>query len=325
MFFSRRMILSTITIFSAILLAGPLNVAAAGGKTISESEFLASRLLGEEIAIWVNSHKNKINSIAVFVVRATPPLDSTFADVLETEVFKSIKKEAGVIANACRECKAPTVKVDGSQLVITRGLPDDQALQDISKRLGADALLTIQVGRTGTLVHAHATIYAAGSADVVGAESFRVPSIDISGAGTQIVLMAAPGITIGGSDNPDESTPPISGNIMILEELGFGKAGITTGAIITKENGNLAYLMPTIGWRGRLFGGATQTLSSVALGYAVGKAKSGVLVRAAYDLFVGTFTNIGLEAAYLVPVSKRSDEDAFDGFLGLHLGISFGR
>ncbi len=302
------------------------NNAFAAKSVISESEFLASRLLGEEIAIWANGHKNEIKSLAVFIVRATPPLDSSFADVLETEIFSSMKKLQGIVVNACHQCRAPTVQVEGSQLVISRGIPDDKALRDIAKKLGADALLTVQAGRTNTLVHTQATIYSTGSASIIDAESFRVPSIDVSGAGTQIILMAAPGMTIGGNDDPDASAPPISGNIMILEELGFGKAGITTGAIITKGNGNLAYLMPTVGWRGRLFGGATQSLTSVALGYAVGKTKSGILVRTAYDLFIGTFTNIGLEAAYLVPISTRSTSgEAFDGFLGLHLGISFGR
>jgi hypothetical protein len=62
----------------------------------------------------------------------------------------------------------------------------------------------------------------------------------------------------------------------------------------------------------------------VGLGY--GQAgEAGVASSVTYELKIGSFTNIGLEAVGLVPIQKQKSSKGFSAFAGLHIGFILGR
>ena len=68
------------------------------------------------------------------------------------------------------------------------------------------------------------------------------------------------------------------------------------------------------------------TLLNGGIGYGLGKDKSGMMVRMAYDAFVGSFFNVGIEGTYLIPLQKRGNyRNTVDGIIALHLGVALGR
>lgn len=291
---------------------------------ISEAEFLAASLGGEEISGWIQEFNPRPNSLSIFAVRTKPPLAEDFAGVLETEVYKNLTRLADFRVQSCPDCKTPMLKVAGDRLVITKGTPDIETLKQRGRDAQVEGFLVIETFRTTMAVVIVANLYQTSSGEIIGSKTFRIPALSIGPSASMILVNAGLGLVIGGKSSKAGGAPPLSMSIALLEELGFGKGGLTVGGVVTSANGAMAYLMPTLGWRGRFGSSAIYSLSTVGLGYGQAGA-AGVSSRVTYDLMIGSFTNIGLEAVGLVPIQQKKSSKGFAAFAGLHIGFILGR
>jgi len=294
---------------------------------IGEAEFLAASLTGEDIALWVQRLQHVPRAIGLFSIRAEPPLDPDFANVVEGEIAKNLESRNISRVVTCPECRTSQIQVLGERIVVTRSAPDLRTLQDLGKKLGADAFLVADVYRTQLSLISQVNLYDTLSGQLIGAETFKVPALEIANAAMQLMIKAGPGFLFGGgqlstsSDGP--SAPPFSVNLLVLEELGFGKGGINVGGVFNREN-SYGYVMPTLGWRGRFGGTSLSTLKSISAGYGFRDSTYGVAVGLSYDVFFGSFAFLGLQATGIIPIASRSTTSPF-GFAGINIGLSLGR
>ncbi|MGE4233683.1 MAG: hypothetical protein AB7F43_10170 [Bacteriovoracia bacterium] len=290
-----------------------------------ESEFLAANLTAEEIAIWIEKIESRPRSVGIFSVRVSTPLESDYGSIIETEVLKQLRSRNLMTVIGCPECKVPRVKVSGDRIVITKGAPELDAFKELGRKLSVESFLVIDVYRTSLSVITNATLYQTSSGEVISAERFKVPALDFSNSAMQFMMLAGPGFTLGGKSlSPNDSSFPLLANILILEELGFGKGGLNLGGIFAGDQGSLFYVQPTIGWRGRFGATAISSLFRVGAGFGLQGKDRGASAQITYDIFIGSFTVVGLDAVGFVPV-RSPNSQSFNGYLGLHMGLSLGR
>jgi hypothetical protein len=291
---------------------------------ISEAEFLAANVGGEEISSWVQEFNPRPNSLSIFSVRTKPPLAEDFAGVIETEIYKNLTRLTDFRVQSCPDCKTPMIKVAGDRLVITKGTPDIETLKQRGRDAQVEAFLVIETFRTTMAVVMVANLYQTSSGEIIGSKTFRIPALSIGPSASMVLVNAGLGLLVGAKSSKSGGAPPLSLSVALLEELGFGKGGLTLGGVVSSDNGALAYLMPTLGWRGRFGSSGLYSLSTVGLGYGQAR-EAGVASRVTYDLMIGSFTNIGLEAVGLVPIQKQKSSKGFSAFAGLHIGFILGR
>ena len=301
--------------------------AQAWAKSPTEAEFLAASIVADDLAHWVANLPTRPTSLGVFYVRTNAPLDSEFAGALESILVQALQANANLQVSVCAECRTPQVEVREDRLIVRRGAPDQKAFLQFGKLLGVDSFLTVDVYRTPISLMMNATIYQASSGQIVGSEQFRAPAVEWSDSAMQVLIAAGPAFVTGGK-TVDSNTRDFSfsGSLSLLEEIGQGtKGGLTLGGVGAGGQGALLYATPVLGWRGRFGKSGVQTLKSGGLGFGYSNDAGGVAGRLGYDIFVGSFTNIGADVVGLFPVNAPSGARPVNAAFGIHLGFSVGR
>lgn len=299
----------------------------AQAEASSEAEVLAAEITSERIASWIAEMPNRPGSIAIFAIKPTAPLTAAYSALLEAELTRAIKKQNSVTLSVCLECRAPQIKAEGDNLVITKGMPDAEAMRDLSKKSGAQAFLMLSLFRTPFAVVSEVTLHKAETAEILAVEQFRVPAFELGNASLLLMLEGGVGRLIGAHPVKNSDTIPFTLGFTALEELGFGKGGLAVGGVFAGEDGNLGYIAPTIGMRSRFGATPVTSLTSFGAGFGYTGEKAGVALRGTFNVFIGTFTVLGIDAVYLVPVSGlvETAKPTLSGYFGVHLGIALGR
>ena len=299
----------------------------ARAEATSEAEVLAAEVTSERISSWLAELPNRPGNIAIFSIRSAAPLNAAYASLLEAELTRAIKKKNTVTLSVCLECRAPQVRAEGENLVITKGMPDADAMRELAKKTGTQSFLLLNIFRTPFALVSEATLHKAETGEILAVEQFRVPAFELGNASLLLMLEGGVGRLIGGRPTKGSETFPFTLGVTALEELGFGKGGLSVGGVFAGDNGNLLYIAPTVGLRGRFGATPVTSLTSLGAGFGYTGEKAGLALRGTYDIFIGTFTVLGFDAVYLVPISGLVDatKPTMSGYVGIHLGIAIGR
>lgn len=116
----------------------------------------------------------------------------------------------------------------------------------------------------------------------------------------------------------------LGAHVAVLEEVGFGKAGLVIGGA-GGGAGGLGYVVPTLGWRGRFGSYGVSSLRSLGVGFGFSDEAGGIAVRGAYTLMLGTFTSVGVDVIGLVPLQKPEGRNPVNFAATVFIGITLGR
>ena len=301
---------------------------AASAKPPGESDFIGAQLTGEDVSIWLKGLDKQPKSIGIFSVHVHQPLDPEFADVMQNQIQKAMQTETSMRVIVCEECHTPQVQLKGDRLVVTKGAPDLQTMSDYGKKNEVDTFLTVDVYRTKLSMISQISLFDATSGQVLGSTEIKIPAFDLDDSSVQIMVKFGPGIVIGGDSSSGDgtsSTPPLGGAVEFLEELGFGKGGVTVGGAGSSA-GSMLFVLPTLAWRGRFGATGMTSLKGVGLGFGKTGDSWGVSAGLSYDVFLGSFTSVGLQAYAVVPTSSSNGtNNGINGFIGVSIGFSIGR
>lgn len=298
--------------------------ATASADPQSEADIQAARIIGEKVAAWLADMPEKPGMVGIFQVKASTPLSTEYAQLVETEIVRAAKQHATLKVLSCLECRTPQVKVDGDNLVVSKGVPDLETLRAFGTRNGARAFLVLNLFRTKFSAYAEATLHRTDNAEIMALEQFRVPAFDLGRSSFLLGFEGGIGRILG--PRSSDSYVPFSLAIEGLEELGFGKGGLVAGAIVAGPSGNLGFIIPTIALRTGFGATPMHSLTSIGAGFGMTGSKAGIALRGAYDLFIGSFTFVGIDATYLFPISGiiENGKSTLNGFVGLHIGVALG-
>ena len=118
---------------------------------------------------------------------------------------------------------------------------------------------------------------------------------------------------------PDGLTTSVG--VSLLEEIGFGKGGLSVGAILAPGN-TLIYVDPTLSFRGRFGSSSLAWNLNLGVGYGLLSSLKGLNARATYELLLGSWAVVGAEGLYFFPSDSTN---SLKGYVGFHVGISIGR
>lgn len=286
-----------------------------------EAELQAASVLGEDIARWVVKREPKLRSLGIYYVHSNVPLDQDYAQIIETEISKNLAQMELNDVSSCAECRSPQVNVMDDRLVISRGAPDTETVKKMGKKYPVEAFLMVEIYRTKLSVTAQALLFGNPSGQLMDGERFKVAALNMNDTSAQVMGTIGLGKIISGlgSSSSDLST---SGNLLLLEELGFGKGGLNLGGI-SGDGSSLFYINPTILFRGRFSTSMLSYGASFGFGYGFASDSKGFSARSSLDLFLGTLSLVGLEAVYFFP--SNSAAETIKSFIGFHVGITLGR
>lgn len=298
------------------MIAGPTILL---GRAPDSAEFYAAGDLGKQIADWIIHLNPKPKSVAIFSVYANEPFDQDYAVLIESEVIKDLRNRDFEHISSCSECRAPQIVLDGELLVVRKGLPDAETLKKIGERHPVEAFVTIDLYRSNFSVLANATAYTNPDAQVISSERFSAPAMSINTADVQFLVTGGIGKPLSGVT----SGYSLAGNLMLVEEMGFAKGGLQVGAIMGGTAGTLIYTLPTIAFRGG-FGNINLTWSlNLGAGFGLSGGQKGIALRSGFEVFLGSFTVIGVDGAYFL--ADTASSTGLKNYVGLHLGFVLGR
>lgn len=295
-----------------------LVLASAGtAQAATEAAFATARQAGSEIADWISGLEPKPKSLGVFSVRARAPLDQESADLVETATVQSLMEKREPTITTCPVCKTKRVEVRGDRLTVDPDAAEIKALREQAKASGTEAFLVVDLVPARLAVNVAAQLMETSSGQPLATKTFKVPSLAWSESATQVLFTLGPTFT-------DEDVG-IVGNVLVLQEIGFAKGGLDLGFVNAGARGSLVYLLPTIGWRGDFGASGVHTLKTVGLGYGISNTTAGLVGRLGYEVFIGSFTNIGIEASGLIPMQRReAGKEPLSATLTLHIGFALG-
>jgi hypothetical protein len=286
-----------------------------------EAEFMAAANVGEDIARWIDDLEPRPNSVGIFFVHSNLPLEQDFSNLVENEIIKFLNKLNFEKVISCVECRNPSVTVHDDKVIIARGAPDLEQMKRAGKAQSVETFLMVEIYRTNLSVYAQATLYENPSGKLLGSERFRSAALNFKDASVQILFELGSGKALSGGGSSATTGWLTSGNLLLLEELGFAKGGLNLGGVFGSNA--LFYLNPTLAFRGR-FGASMMSYGiHLGLGYGMSAGSKGISLRGSYELFLGTLAVIGTEVNYFLP--DKSGTNALTGFWGFHVGISLGR
>ncbi|MBI1860718.1 MAG: hypothetical protein HYR96_07365 [Deltaproteobacteria bacterium] len=303
------------SILLLLVLSAPTSLYA---RSPEESEFYAASLLGDDIARWVMKLNRGPMAIGIFSVYANPPFEADYSQIVETEVVKSLAKAGVEKVSTCPECSTPHVTVSEERLIVKKGAPDLETLKRIGMKQPIDAFMTIDLYRTKLAVMAQVVLYQNPTAVVIAAERFRVPAMSLTDGAVQVLLTFGGGQAIGGTS----TTMPLGFGLSLLEEVGFGKAGLSAGAVM--GTGSIIYLNPTLAWFGRYGASSLSYSINLGLGFGFAGADKGIVVKGAYEIYLGSLAVAGFDGEYFIP-SGTATAGQMNGYFGVHVGFAFGR
>jgi len=306
----------------AIVFALGYPTASLFARAPDESEFLASGILADDVANWILNLENIPRSIGVFSVYANEPFGQDYANIVETEVLKMLAKKGIEKVTTCSDCRSPQITVQDDRLVIRKGAPDLESLKKLGVREPVETFLTIEIYRTKLSVVAQAVLYKNPSGEVIAADRFRVSAINMMDSAVQILLEFGGGKPLGSAAG---GTAPLmtSANLLLLEEVGFAKAGLNIGTLMGGDDGTLIHLNPTLAFYGKFGRSSLGWSLNLGAGFGLRGSTKGISLRAAYEIFLGSLAVMGPEFSYYLPQSGASNTGS--GFFGLHIGIALGR
>ena len=286
-----------------------------------EAEFFATSDLGESIAKWLAEDKS-VTSVALFSTNSNDPLEGDIEKVLEGEIMKHLSKRGIREVSSCLECRTPKVTINGGEIIVSKGASDIQSIQQAGRKLATESLLVTEVYRTGIALVAQATLYSSPKGQILGSERFRANALSIGDASVQLLATVGSGISVfsQNASAPEGLTTGV--NVSLLEEIGFGKGGLSVGAILAPGN-TLIYVDPTISLRGRFGSSSLGWNLNLGLGYGILSDLKGINGRASYELILGSWAVVGAEGLYFFPDSTTSN--SLKAYVGFHVGISIGR
>jgi hypothetical protein len=285
-----------------------------------ESELLAAGHLAEDMAEWIRDLEVQPASIGIFSVHANPPLEQDFAQIVETNLIRTLAEKGFPNVSSCAECRSPNVTVQDDKIIVARGAPDIEHMKKIGKTQSVSSFLIIEIYRTNLSLFAQATLYENPSGKVLGAERFKVTALNFKDASVQVLLQLGSGKALSGKGSGTAGFLT-SANLLLLEELGFAKGGLNVGGIF--GGANLFYLNPTIGFRGR-FGSSVMSYGiHFGVGYGLASESRGISMRGAYELHLGTLAILGAELTYFI--KDKSSATPLTCYAGFHVGIALGR
>lgn len=293
---------------------------AAIAKTPEEAELVAMRYLGDKMAAWISGLEPRPESIAIFAINANAPLDSDASRIFETELRKGLSDRGLNKVSTCIECRNPWVKVQDDKVIVSAGVADAETLKRVSGNHTAQTLLVIDLYRTKLKMGAHAQLLDAATGDMIGVERFYVPALNFADTSAQVLVTFGVGYILPKLAN-GEITPAASASL--LEDVGFAKAGLTTGGVISSSSGTLIYVDPSIAFRGQFGNSGIGYSLMLGLGYGFVGSARGLDARVAWDFYLGSWAVFGLEYNYLY--SQSNPKPTIPSYGGFHVGISFGR
>lgn len=304
-------------VVTAALVLGSVSFA----RPPEEPEINAARVIGERIAEWVDDMERRPYSISIYSVHTNFPLEQDYSTVVETEVLKALTDKKFEKVQSCSECRTPHVAVQDDKVIVTKGAFDVDTMKKVGRKQAVDTFIVIEVFRTKLSVIAEASLYQNGSGNLLAAERIKVPALNISDAAAQFLILLGPGKELGGS-TPSNVGMSTSVDLMLLEDVGFAKAGLDLGGVFGGQN-TLFYLDPSLSFRGRFGNSYLGYGLTFGLGYGFASGAKGLAFRGAYDIFLGTLGVMGIEGIYFLP--DKSGVKTFSSFAGFHVGIAIGR
>ncbi len=306
-------------IFAVVALSFFLTFASSAfGKAPEEAELVAMHYLGEQMASWIDGIKPE--SLSIFAINLSGPLDPEHSRYFETELRKGLSDRGINKVQTCMECRNPYVTVKDDKVIVSAGVADAETLKRVAGKQPVQAFLIIDLYRTKLRMEAQGQLLDAQSGDMLGVERFSVPALNLSDSSAQILLTFGAGMVLPNS-GPQDFTP--CGNASLLEEVGFAKAGLTTGAVISSTLGTLIYVVPTISFRGHFGNSGMSYALMPGLGYGFVGGFKGLDTRISFEIFWGSWAVFGVEGNYVV--SSGSTKPAIPSYAGFHVGIAFGR
>ena len=293
---------------------------AAFARAPIESEFVAAATIAEEVSHWISGMERIPRSISIFSVYSNYPLEQDYSNILETELLKQLAARGLEKVTACTECRAPQVMVQDEKLIIRKGTPDLEALKRIGAKQPVETFLTVDVYRTKLSIIAQVVLYQNPTGVVLAADRFRVPTLNLTDAATHLSLVLSIAKALS---TVDSTTFSLGFDLMLLEEMGFGKGGLDIGLFMGGTAGTLFYLNPTLAFFGRFGSSALGYSLDLGMGYGFAGALKGITLRGAYQLYLGSLTQFGVVGGYFLPLD--SGTNTLNGFIGFNLGIYFGR
>lgn len=293
----------------------------AHAKNPDEAEFLAAGYLGYDIADWVMDQKTKPESLGIYSIHSNPPLENDFSQMLETEIIQYLTKKELNKITSCGECRNSQVTVYEDRVVVSKGAPDIETVKRLGAKLPVDQLLVVEVYRSKLSVIAQATLYENHSGTIIGSKQFKASAVTFSDSAVQVLMTYGLGKTLTQAAAATTSQYSFAANLSLLEEVGFGKAGLTFGGAFG-SGGSLLYINPTLSFRGRFGSGSIMYAVILSGGWGIGGGGQGPALRGALEFHLGNLTVIGAEFTYFLPDRVVNGPT---GFYGVHVGLSFGR
>jgi hypothetical protein len=286
-----------------------------------ESEFMAAGILGEDISAWFQDIEPRPKSLGLFSIRANYPLDQDYSSIVEAEIYKGLTKRGITNVMSCAECRVPQITVMEDRLVITKGVPDNETLKKISLKYPVESFMSIDIFRSKLSVIAQVVLYSSPSGEVIKAERFSVSALNFTEDAVQVQLTFGLGKIVGVGSDP--TTMQMSGNLSLLEEIGFGKGGLTLGYMSGGPT-TVITLDPTLSLRGRFGSSSLIYAVNLGLGYGFAGSARGITTNLSYDIYLGSLWLAGLEGLYMYSLTP-TNPSPFGGYFGLHVGIAIGR
>lgn len=293
-------------------------------KGPDEAEFVAAGVLGDHIGSWIGGLDNKPSSVGIFSVHSNAPLDQDYSAIVETEIMKALAKEGINKVFACTECRQAQVSVQDDKLIISKGNPDLETFKKLGQSYNTETFLVVDIFRTKLNIVAQTVLYQNATGTVVSAERFTIPAISFSDSSVQVLLTYGVGQILGSKAGGTSSGYSTAGNLMLLEEVGFGKAGLDLGAVMGANGaGTLIFIDPTLAFRGHFGTSGVGWSFMLGAGYGFVGSTKGAVGRAGYEVYLGQLAVLGAEVAYLF--GSGTSSAALPGYAGFHVGIALGR
>ncbi len=292
-----------------------------------EGDIDAAHELGSEIAKWWEKMSEpKVRSMGVAPVKTSANLEANFGNIVESILVQNLTKEGQTRVVACPECKAPQIKVNRDRLIVTKGMPDQQARIDLAQKLEVESFLETNIVKTATSMTAQVSLIQASSGVVLAAEEFSTPNISL--ADTSMQLMFSLGIQYELNSPKKITTLPIAPLIIDLtlnDQVGdTARAGINLGVLVSSSSNALAYFMPSYGWKPRLGKSQFFLMPAVQAGLVYWNQSVGFSTGASLDFFLGkNFFVGGKGLAYLPLYNFNLNKPGY--FAGFHFGFALGR
>lgn len=292
----------------------------AKARSPEEAEFVAASMLGEEISRWILKLNRGPMAVGIFSVYANPPFEQDYSTIVETEIVKSLAKGGVEKVSTCPECRTPHVTVTEERLIIKKGAPDLETLKKIGLKQPIDAFMTVDLYRTKLAVIAQVVLYQNPTAVVIAAERFRIPAMNLTDGAVQVLTYLGFGRVLGGTSSA--STLSTTVGLSLMEEVGFGKAGLSLGVVT--GGASLIYLNPTLAIFSRFGSSALIYSLNAGVGFGFAGSDRGIVLKGSYEIYMGSLAVMGFEACYFLPASTPTTS-TLTGYAGVHVGIAFGR